>query len=55
MQEDVTPQRVVEIVELLRRGEKPPVSNWVGNAWFSSQYFRVFEFIGFVCILMPLM
>lgn len=29
-QEDVTPTRVVEIVEQLRRGEKPPVrtSNW---------------------------
>lgn len=24
-QEDVTPKRVVEIVEMLRRGEKPPV------------------------------
>lgn len=27
MQEDVTPKRVVEIVEALKRGEKPPVSD----------------------------
>lgn len=29
MQEDVTPERVVEIVEKLRRGEKPAV--WAAN------------------------
>jgi hypothetical protein len=26
LQEDLTPKRVVEIVEMLRRGETPPVS-----------------------------
>lgn len=29
-QEDVTPKRVVEIVEMLRRGEKPPVRKLTG-------------------------
>lgn len=26
VQEDVTPKRVIEIVEMLRKGEAPPVS-----------------------------
>lgn len=47
MQEDVTPQRVVELVEMLRRGEKPPVS----NCWemiSSPQHLGRMSFIGFV-------
>lgn len=38
-QEDVTPKRVVEIVEMLRRGEKPPVSKIEPQNWhFIFQY-----------------
>lgn len=36
MQEDVTPKRVVEIVEMLRRGEKLPVRKFGGRYWFLS-------------------
>ncbi|GJS83507.1 NADH dehydrogenase [ubiquinone] flavoprotein 2, mitochondrial [Tanacetum coccineum] len=31
--EDVTPKRVVEIVEALKRGEKPPVARWGWTIW----------------------
>ena len=32
-QEDLTPKRVVEVVEMLRRGEKPPVSKNGQKYW----------------------
>lgn len=49
MQEDVSPERVVEIVEKLRKGEKSPVS-----IPHSTWGLGVLELIGFVCVAMPL-
>lgn len=40
LQEDVTPKRVVEIVEMLRRGEKPPVRKLA-----SARVFTCFSFL----------
>jgi NADH dehydrogenase (ubiquinone) flavoprotein 2 len=39
LQEDVTPKRVVEIVEMLRKGEKPPVRLLAGD--FDYLYFSL--------------